>query len=127
MPKRAHLREALEVLLRNFAGAIDLIGIDMFAQISFKLAQKLFASVAILGALCRIRIDSIEIVAADEQVAGETAAVVERIARGLSEFERLALACAIFEVSMTAAASAFRVLRWFPQRFIFPVLRGAIS
>ena len=66
----------------------------MFAQISFKLAQKLFASGAIFGALCRIRMDSIEIVTSDKQVAGETAAVFERIARGLGELERFALAFA---------------------------------
>jgi len=36
--------------------------------------------------------DSIEIVTSDEQVAGETAAVFERIARGLRKLERLALA-----------------------------------
>ena len=66
----------------------------MFAQIRFKLVQKLLASGAILGALRRIRMDSIEIVTSDEQVAGETAAVFERIARGLGEFERLALAFA---------------------------------
>ena len=57
----------------------------MFAQISFKLAQKLFTSGAILGALCRVRMDSIEIVTSDKQVAGETAAVLERIARGLGK------------------------------------------
>src|SRR5262245_22364524 len=64
----------------------------MFAQISFNLAQKLFASGAILGGLCGVRMDSIEIVTADKQVAGETAAVLERIARGLSKLERFTLA-----------------------------------
>src|SRR5262249_10601976 len=86
------LRETFEVLRRNLACAIDLIGIDMFAQISFELAQKLFASGAILCSLCGVRMDSIEIVASDEQVAGETAAVFKRIARGLRKLERFALA-----------------------------------
>src|SRR5215475_1001890 len=91
-PERADLGEAFEVLRWNLTGAIYLIGIDMFAQISFKLAQKLFASGAILGALCRIRVNSIEIVTSDKQIAGETAAIFERIARGLRQLERLALA-----------------------------------
>src|SRR4029450_10356215 len=77
-------------------GAIDLIGIDMFAQIGFNLAQKLLTSGPILGALGGIRMDSIEIVTADEQVAGETAAVFERIARSLGELERFALASGHF-------------------------------
>src|SRR5947207_10713810 len=64
----------------------------MFAQISFKLAQKLLASRPILGGLCRVRMDSIEIVTSDKQVAGETAAVFQRITRGLGELERFALA-----------------------------------
>src|SRR5215469_13041693 len=64
----------------------------MFSQITFKLPQELFASGAILGALRGVRMDSIEIVTSYEQVAGETAAVFERIARGLGELERLALA-----------------------------------
>src|SRR5882724_2879345 len=64
----------------------------MFAQIGFKLAQKLFASGAILGALHGIRVNSVEIITSDKQVAGETAAVLERIARGLRKLERLALA-----------------------------------
>jgi hypothetical protein len=54
----------------------------MFAQISFQLLQKFFARGAIFSALRRIRVDSIEIVTTNKQVAGETAAVLERIARG---------------------------------------------
>src|SRR5262245_52069979 len=64
----------------------------MFAQISFKLAQKILPSGPIVGGLCRVRMDSIEIVTSDKQVAGETAAVFERIARGLGELERFTLA-----------------------------------
>src|SRR5215469_17023008 len=71
---------------------IDIIGVDMFAQISFKLSQKLLAGGPIFGALCRVWLDSIEIVTSDKQVAGETAAVFERIARGLGELKRFALA-----------------------------------
>src|SRR5215471_19711151 len=64
----------------------------MFAKISFKLAQKVFPSRAILGALCRIRVNSIEVVSADEQVAGETASVLKGIPRRLGELKRFALA-----------------------------------
>src|SRR5207245_10440714 len=94
--ERANLRQPLEVLRRNFTGAIDLIGIDMFAKITFKLAQKLFPSGAILGALCRIRVNSIEVVSADEQVAGETAPVLKRISRRLGELKRSSLALGHF-------------------------------
>src|SRR4051794_22921399 len=66
----------------------------MFAQITFKLAQKLLASRSIFGGLCRVRMDSIEIVASNEQVAGETAAVLQWIARGFCKLERLTLAFA---------------------------------
>src|SRR5438093_2688751 len=90
-PKRADLRQTLEIFRRNFTCAINLIGIDMFTQITFKLAQKLFASGAILGALRGIRVNSIEIVSPNKKVAGETPAVFERIARGLGELERFAL------------------------------------
>src|SRR6266705_4653368 len=90
--KRAELRESLEIFRRNFAGAIDLVWIDMFAQIIFQLANKIFASDAILCTLRGIRINPIEIVTSDEQIAGETAAVLERIARRFRQLKRLALA-----------------------------------
>src|SRR2546423_8852105 len=64
----------------------------MFAQISFEVAQKLFTSGTILGALRGVGMNSIEVISPDEQVAGETATVFQRIARGLGEFKRLALA-----------------------------------
>src|SRR5439155_1123821 len=51
---------------------------------------------AILGGLCWVRVNSIEIVTSNKQVAGETASVLERIARGLGKLERLALAFAHF-------------------------------
>src|SRR5262245_5878311 len=66
----------------------------MFAQISFKLAQKLLACGAIFGGLSGVRVNSIEVIPSHEQVAGETAAIFERIARGLGELERFALAFA---------------------------------
>src|SRR5438105_410881 len=47
---------------------------------------------ATLGRLRRIRMNTREIIAADEKVAGETSAVLERIARGLGKLERFALA-----------------------------------
>ena len=64
----------------------------MFAQISFQLAQKVFAGGAIFRALHGVRKDSSEIVTSDEKVAGETAPVLQRIARSFCELERFALA-----------------------------------
>src|SRR5437899_3709944 len=90
--KRADFRESFKIFGRNFAGAIDLVRIDMFAQITFQLADEIFARGAIFGTLRGIRVNSIEIVATNKEIAGETAAVLERIARGLSQLERLALA-----------------------------------
>ena len=52
----------------------------MIAQIAFQFLQKIFAGRTIFSALCRVGINSVEIVAADEKIARETAAVVERIA-----------------------------------------------
>src|SRR5437763_11504966 len=60
--KRTDFRKSLEIFRWNFAGAIDLIRIDMFAQISFQLLQKFFASGAIFSALRRIRVNPIELV-----------------------------------------------------------------
>src|SRR5215831_9013086 len=82
-----NLRESFEIFWRNFTRAIDLIGIDMFAEISFKLPQELFASAAILGALRWVRVNSIEVISSDKQVAGKTAAVLQRIPRGFRKLE----------------------------------------
>ncbi len=90
--KRADLRESFKIFGRNFAGAIDLVGIDMFAQITFQLTDEIFAGGAIFGALRGIRVNSIEIVTSDEQIAGETAAILERITCRFRELERFALA-----------------------------------
>src|SRR4030095_12616995 len=51
----------------------------MFAQITFQLLQKFFASCAIFSALRRIRVNPIEIVTADKKIAGATASLLERI------------------------------------------------
>src|SRR5881227_118753 len=90
--KRADFRKSIEIFWRNFTGTIDLVRIDMFAQITFQLLQKIFACGTIFSALRRIRINPIEIVTADKKVAGETAAVFEWIARGLRQFQRFTLA-----------------------------------
>src|ERR1043166_7359801 len=82
-PERTELEEIVDVLLRNFAGAIDLIGVNFVAQVIFELGQKIRARLSIFSALLRPGEDPVEIVATDEKVAGETAALVERIARGL--------------------------------------------
>src|SRR5882724_13268359 len=78
--KCADLGESFEILRRNFTSAIDLVRVDMFAQISVQLAQEIFACGAIFRALRRIRVNSIEIITSDEKIAGETATVLERIA-----------------------------------------------
>src|SRR5438094_5246933 len=67
-PKRADLRESSEILRRNLTGAIDLVRIDMFPEVNFELAQKIFTSAAIFCSLCRVRMDSVEIVTTDKQV-----------------------------------------------------------
>ena len=90
--KRADLRQSLEIFRRNFASAIDLIRIDMIAQITFQLLQKFFACCAIFCALRGIRVNPIEIVTADKKITGETAAIFERVARRLGQLERFALA-----------------------------------
>ncbi len=78
--ERAHCEEVVDVVLRNFAGAIDLIGIHVFAQIFLQTAEKLFARRAVLRALLRPWINPIEVVATDEKIAGETASLIKRIA-----------------------------------------------
>src|SRR5207244_8911062 len=89
--KCADLGETLEIFRRNFAGAIDLVRIDMIAQIVFQLIQKVCAGSLVLLALCRIRINPVEIVATDKKIAGKTAAIIERIARRLRQLKRRAL------------------------------------
>ena len=90
--KCADLGQALEIFRRNFTSAIDLVRIDMFAQVTFKLLQKILAGGAIFSALRGIRINSIEIVTPDEKITCETAAVFKRIARSFRELKRFALA-----------------------------------
>src|SRR5580700_6009052 len=58
--------KSIEVFLWNFAGPIDLVRIDMVAQIRFQFLQKRIARRAILRALFGIGMDPIEIVTADE-------------------------------------------------------------
>src|SRR5207247_9001805 len=90
--KGADLREALEIFRWNFTGAIDLIRIDMIAQVSLQLAQEIFASRAIFCALRRVRINPIEIVAPNEKIARKTAAVIQWIARGFGQLQGFTLA-----------------------------------
>src|SRR5438093_13349849 len=79
--KRPDLCESFEIFGRNFARAIDLVRIDMFAQITFQLLEEIFARGAIFCTLRRIRVNPIEIVTPDEQIAGETSTILEGIAR----------------------------------------------
>ena len=64
----------------------------MIAQIRFELAQKIFAGGAIFCALRRPWINALEIIAPDEEVARETTAILQWIARGFRQLERFALA-----------------------------------
>src|SRR5439155_12258926 len=70
--KGTHREKIVDVLLRNFAGAIDLVGVDIFAEIFFQAAEEFLPRGAVFSALLRIRMDAREIVAADEKIAGET-------------------------------------------------------
>ena len=88
----ADRRKAGEIFGRNFARSVDLVRIDMFAQISFEFVEKIFTGGAILRALRRPRVNSIEVVSPDEKIAGETAAIIQRIARSFRQFQRGALA-----------------------------------
>jgi len=72
--------------------AVDFVRIDMFAQITFQLLQEIFARDAVFRALRGIWVNSIEIVTSDEKIAGETAAVLERIARRFRQLKRFPLA-----------------------------------
>src|SRR6266498_1539513 len=80
------------VLLRDFAGPIDFVCVDIFTQIFFQAAEEFLPSGAVFSALLRVRMDAPEIVAADEKIAGETAPIVEWIARGFRQLERFAFA-----------------------------------
>src|SRR5206468_7553025 len=74
--KRPDLCEPFEIFGRNFAGAIDFVRTDMFAQVTFQLLQEILARDAVLCTLRGVRVNPIEIVTSDEQIAGETAAVL---------------------------------------------------
>src|SRR5206468_1680489 len=90
--KRADFRESLEIFGWNFTGPIDLVRVDVITQITFQLLQKIFAGGAIFDALRWIRINSVEIVAANKKVAGKAAAVLQWIASGFGKLKRFALA-----------------------------------
>src|SRR5215475_8146679 len=90
--KRSDFRKTLEIFRRNFTGTVDLVWIDVLTQVTFQPLQKFFASCAIFCALRRIRVNPIEIVAADKQIAGETATVLEGVAGRFRQLERFPLA-----------------------------------
>src|SRR6266568_473830 len=78
--KRSDLRESLEIFRWNFPCAIDFVRIDMIAQITLQPPQKIFARRAVVGALRRPGVNSVEIVATDEKIARKTAAIIQRVA-----------------------------------------------
>src|ERR1700745_3763228 len=96
----------------------------MFAQISFKLVQKARSSGTILGGLCGIRMDPIEIVTTDKQVAGKTTTVFERIPRGLRKLERFTLAFAHFRGVDDVSSLRFLGLR---ARFLSDLFFGSFE
>src|SRR5207244_12290419 len=58
----AQREQLINVLLRNFAGAIDLVSIHVLAQILFQIGEKFVSSLAILGALLRQWINPIVVI-----------------------------------------------------------------
>ena len=110
----------------------------MFAQVTFKLLQKILAGGAIFSALRGIRVNSIEIVTPDEKITCETAAVFKRIARSFRELKRFALAFRHFRRVDDGSRRFFRFcagffsdlfLRRFERRFhiIRLLFRGGIE
>ena len=90
--ERAHREKIVDILLRDFAGAIDLIRVDVRFEIGAEFRQKSFARGAIFRALLGEGKDAVEIVAADKEIAREAAAFIERIARTFRQIERGRLA-----------------------------------
>ena len=87
--KCAELREVVEDALRDLAGAIDLVGIDVLFEKCFERLEEFIAEFAIRDALQRQRVERGEIAAAHEEPADETLA--RHVARGLGHFQCLAL------------------------------------
>ena len=94
--ERTHGEEIVDVLLRDFTGAVDLIGIHVRFEIGAKLREKSSTRGAIFRTLLGERKDAVEIVAADEEVARKAATFVERIARTFGEVKRRSLPCRHF-------------------------------
>ena len=88
----AHCEQVVDILLRDFAGAIDLIRVHVCFEIGTKLGKEALAGGAIFRALLGERKDAVEIETADEEIAGEAAAFIERIARTFRQIERRRLA-----------------------------------
>jgi hypothetical protein len=122
--ERTQREQLLNVFLGNFAGAIDLVGIYILAQILLQIREKFLSSLAILGALLRPWINPIEIVTSDEKIAREAAALVERIARGLGKLERFALA---FGHLRGVDDAGRRRLFYFCRRFLSDLFFGCFQ
>jgi hypothetical protein len=88
-PKATHAGELRDDLLRDFAGAVNFLGVHMFAQIWFEAGEKLIALQALLRALCGEGVDCGEIKISHKKAAGETAA--EGFAGAFGKLERSAL------------------------------------
>src|ERR1043166_8864966 len=86
-----HLRQAIDYLLRDLAGAIDLISIHMLAEEAFELLQKRIALVTVFRCLLRKWKESIEIQLAHEERTAQAAALRGCLTRRLGHLERRAL------------------------------------
>src|SRR5205814_462948 len=83
--ERPHRKQVIDVLLRDFTSTIDLVRVDMGPQIFAKLIQERLALGSVFFALCRVRKDPGKIVTTDKQVAGETATLIQWVARSFGQ------------------------------------------
>jgi hypothetical protein len=67
----AKFRERVDYVIRNFAGAIDFVRVNFFAQELFESMQKGVALIAIFRGLRRKRVDPEQVERTHEQSAGE--------------------------------------------------------
>jgi hypothetical protein len=108
--ERSHFEKLVDVLLRNLPGPVDLIRVHVVAQITPELGQKSLPGRSIFRTLFWKWKNPVEIEAADEKVAGKTAALIQRIARTLRQSRAAALPADIFDVSITGAVAGFAVV-----------------
>jgi hypothetical protein len=130
-PERAKLREPVEDVLRDFAGAIDLVGIGVLLEKGLEPADKRVALIAVLRALEWIRMQRLKSKRPMNKPLMKPSRVTSRAASVSSSASRCSRD--IFDVSITEAASsgvvsvfikAFRVLRHLGQERARLVVRS---